>query len=98
MNADGHEVAPGLTIHDDASSVSINAAGEVYAYFSDQVQPQLQPGQDPSQLVTDVTDTEDGHRRPGRQRLEQQPDHALVRPIVLGHQDAHSRHAGVVDG
>lgn len=41
VNADGHEVAPGLTIPDDASSVSINAAGEVYAYFSDQVQPQL---------------------------------------------------------
>jgi len=41
VNADGHEVAPGITIPDDASSVSINAAGEVYAYFSDQVQPQL---------------------------------------------------------
>ncbi|WP_435164492.1 flagellar basal-body rod protein FlgG [Falsirhodobacter sp. 1013] len=41
VNADGHEVAPGITIPDDASSVSINAAGEVYAYFAGAVQPQL---------------------------------------------------------
>ncbi|SEM46663.1 flagellar basal-body rod protein FlgG [Gemmobacter aquatilis] len=37
----GHEVAPGLTIPADARSISINASGEVYAYFIDQVQPQL---------------------------------------------------------
>ncbi|WP_128254873.1 flagellar basal-body rod protein FlgG [Falsirhodobacter deserti] len=41
VNADGHEVAPGITIPDDANSLSINADGEVYAYFSAQVQPQL---------------------------------------------------------
>lgn len=37
----GHPVAPGLTIPADARSLSINANGEVYAYFIDQVQPQL---------------------------------------------------------
>ncbi|WP_045387718.1 flagellar basal-body rod protein FlgG [Falsirhodobacter sp. alg1] len=41
VTADGHEVAPGITIPDDAKSLSINADGEVYAYFADQVQPQL---------------------------------------------------------
>ena len=41
VTADGHEVAPGLTIPTDARSISINAAGEVYAYFANQVEPQL---------------------------------------------------------
>lgn len=41
VTSDGFEVAPGLTIPSDARSVSINASGEVYAYFSDQVAPQL---------------------------------------------------------
>ncbi|PZQ97608.1 MAG: flagellar basal-body rod protein FlgG [Cereibacter sphaeroides] len=41
VTSDGFEVAPGLTIPADARSVSINAAGEVYAYFNDQVAPQL---------------------------------------------------------
>lgn len=41
VTSDGFEVAPGLTIPTDARSVSINAAGEVYAYFNDQVAPQL---------------------------------------------------------
>ncbi|QUS35930.1 flagellar basal-body rod protein FlgG [Falsirhodobacter algicola] len=41
VTADGYEVAPGITIPDDARSVSISASGEVYAYFSDTVQPQL---------------------------------------------------------
>lgn len=41
VTAEGHEVAPGLTIPADARSLSINSAGEVYAYFADQVQPQL---------------------------------------------------------
>jgi flagellar basal-body rod protein FlgG len=41
VTSEGHEVAPGITIPADARSLSINAAGEVYAYFADQVQPQL---------------------------------------------------------
>jgi flagellar basal-body rod protein FlgG len=40
VTSDGYEVAPGLTIPSDARSISINAAGEVYAYFNDQVAPQ----------------------------------------------------------
>ncbi|MDP3958646.1 MAG: flagellar basal-body rod protein FlgG [Pseudorhodobacter sp.] len=41
VTSDGYEVVPGITIPADAGSLSINAAGEVYAYFADQVQPQL---------------------------------------------------------
>ncbi len=41
VSSDGYPVAPGLTIPSDARSVSINAEGEVYAYFTNQVQPQL---------------------------------------------------------
>lgn len=41
VTSDGHQVAPGLTIPGDARSLSINAAGEVYAYFSDRVEPEL---------------------------------------------------------
>ena len=41
VTADGHAVAPDLTIPDDARSLSINADGEVYAYFADQVEPEL---------------------------------------------------------
>lgn len=41
VTSDGFQVAPGITIPDDARSVSINAAGEVYAYFADQVEPEL---------------------------------------------------------
>ena len=41
VTSDGFQVAPGLTIPSDARSLSINANGEVYAYFSDQVTPQL---------------------------------------------------------
>lgn len=40
VTSDGYEVAPGLTIPTDARSLSINAAGEVFAYFNDQVAPQ----------------------------------------------------------
>lgn len=40
VTSDGYQVAPGITIPDDARSISINAAGEVFAYFSDQVQPE----------------------------------------------------------
>lgn len=41
VTSDGYEVAPGITIPADARSLSINADGEIYAYFSNQVQPQL---------------------------------------------------------
>lgn len=41
VTSDGYQVNPGVTIPSDARSLSINAEGEVYAYFADQVQPQL---------------------------------------------------------
>jgi len=41
VTSDGFTVAPGITIPDDARSLSINAEGEIYAYFQDQVEPQL---------------------------------------------------------
>lgn len=41
VTAEGFTVAPGITIPDDARSISINAQGEVYAYFADRVEPQL---------------------------------------------------------
>jgi flagellar basal-body rod protein FlgG len=41
VTADGHQVAPGITIPPEARSVSVNAAGEVWAYFADRVQPEL---------------------------------------------------------
>lgn len=41
VTSDGYAVAPGITIPSDARSLSINADGEVYAYFADEVQPQL---------------------------------------------------------
>jgi flagellar basal-body rod protein FlgG len=41
VTSEGHEVAPGITIPADARSLTINAQGEVYAYFANQVQPQL---------------------------------------------------------
>lgn len=41
VTSDGHAVAPGITIPEDARSVSINAEGEVYAYFNDRVEPEL---------------------------------------------------------
>ncbi len=41
VTSDGFEVAPGITIPSDARSISINADGEIYAYFTDQVDPQL---------------------------------------------------------
>ncbi len=39
--SDGYPVAPGITLPAEARSVSINAAGEVYAYFTDRVEPEL---------------------------------------------------------
>lgn len=41
VTSDGHPVGPEITIPNDARSVSINAAGEVYAYFDDAVEAQL---------------------------------------------------------
>lgn len=40
VTADGYPVAPGLTIPSDATSLTINADGEVYAYFSDRTAPE----------------------------------------------------------
>ncbi len=41
VTSDGYAVAPEITIPDDARSISINAAGEVYAYFDDTAEGQL---------------------------------------------------------
>ena len=41
VTSDGHAVVPDITIPDDARSVSINADGEIYAYFNDRVAPEL---------------------------------------------------------
>jgi len=41
VTSEGYQVSPGITIPSDARSLSINAQGEVYAYFADRVQPQL---------------------------------------------------------
>ncbi len=41
VTSDGHGVVPDIVIPDDARSISINGQGEVYAYFNDQVQPQI---------------------------------------------------------
>jgi len=40
VTADGYEVVPGITIPNDARSLSINATGEVWAYFADRVEPE----------------------------------------------------------
>jgi flagellar basal-body rod protein FlgG len=40
VTADGFEVSPGITIPADARALSINAEGEVWAYFADRVQPE----------------------------------------------------------
>ncbi len=39
--SDGHPVVPDITIPADARALSINAAGEVYAYFNDRVEPEM---------------------------------------------------------
>jgi len=41
VTSDGYQVAPGITIPADARSLSLNADGEVYAYFADRVDPEL---------------------------------------------------------
>jgi flagellar basal-body rod protein FlgG len=40
VTSDGYEVAPGITIPEDAKSISINADGEVFAFFGDRVEPE----------------------------------------------------------
>ncbi|MGR3377444.1 flagellar basal-body rod protein FlgG [Salipiger abyssi] len=41
VTSDGLAVAPDITIPEDATSISINREGEVYAYFDDTVEAQL---------------------------------------------------------
>ena len=41
VTADGNPVVPEVTIPDETNSITINADGEIYAHFVDQVQPQL---------------------------------------------------------
>jgi flagellar basal-body rod protein FlgG len=41
VDSEGNQVAPGITIPADSRSIAINATGEIYAYFDDQVEPQL---------------------------------------------------------
>jgi flagellar basal-body rod protein FlgG len=41
VNSEGYPVVPDITIPSDARSISINAEGEVYAYFNDRIQPEL---------------------------------------------------------
>ena len=41
VTSDGYPVVPDLTIPRDTRSISINADGEVYGYFLDEVEPQL---------------------------------------------------------
>ena len=40
VTSDGYAVVPDITIPEDARSISINNEGEVFAYFTDQIQPQ----------------------------------------------------------
>lgn len=41
VTSDGYPVVPGITIPEDARSVAINPQGEVWAYFENQVEPEL---------------------------------------------------------
>ncbi|WP_371170482.1 flagellar basal-body rod protein FlgG [Aliiroseovarius sp. 2305UL8-7] len=41
VTADGYAVSPDITVPTDARSISINASGEVYAYFDNVVEPEL---------------------------------------------------------
>ncbi len=41
VTSDGYPVAPGITIPSDTRSLAINAGGEVYAYFENEIEPQL---------------------------------------------------------
>ena len=41
VTSDGYPLVPNVTIPDDATSISINADGEIYALFNDRVEPEL---------------------------------------------------------
>lgn len=41
VTSDGYPIIPDVTVPDDARNISINADGEIYAYFLDQVDAQL---------------------------------------------------------
>ncbi len=41
VTSDGYPVVPDITIPEEARAISINAEGEIYVYFDDQIQPQL---------------------------------------------------------
>lgn len=41
VTSDGYAIIPDITVPDDARDLSINADGEIYAYFQDQVDAQL---------------------------------------------------------
>ena len=41
VTSNGNPLVPDITIPDDTRSVSINASGEVYGYFTGQVEPEL---------------------------------------------------------
>lgn len=41
VTSDGYPVAPEITIPSDARQISINADGEVYAYFDNTIEPEL---------------------------------------------------------
>ena len=41
VTSDGYPVVPDVTIPDDATSISINGDGEIYAHFNDRVDPEL---------------------------------------------------------
>jgi len=40
VTSDGYPVVPNITIPEEAQSISINADGEVYAFFNDRVEPE----------------------------------------------------------
>lgn len=41
VTSDGYPLAPNITIPNDANSISINGEGEVYAYFTDRIEPEF---------------------------------------------------------
>ncbi|WP_405403419.1 flagellar basal-body rod protein FlgG [Paracoccus sp. Ld10] len=41
VTSDGYPVVPDITIPEDTRAITINAGGEVYAYFADRVEPEL---------------------------------------------------------
>ncbi|MEP5759273.1 MAG: flagellar basal-body rod protein FlgG [Litoreibacter sp.] len=41
VTSDGYPIVPNITIPEDAQSITMNADGEIYAYFVDRVEPEL---------------------------------------------------------